>query len=539
MTTPRTLLALLPLLLLACAPDGGPRHDGEPGGYARLEVVGAATVQVEAGSAVEIGFRYLDASDEVVPGAVVDFAIAGDAMGGSLAAMSASTDGEGIAMATVRTGGDGAFDIVASSGAAEPASARVEVRPMTYGTLGIDVSYMGTRPLSSAELALFVNTRCEDLARSVPNPETVQSIAIGGRTQIGGLALDVPMAVYVLGIDRANIVAAETCADVTMIEPQQDLHVRLSDTAVAIRGPYATIETFDVTDGFSPEIDTILEVSAGIASADPALWLVDMVAANPSAPGWLRTALGSSFTRGLAADLLRDGLSGFRLPSEAAELARFGADIDAAFRALQLRGELDFASPDEYGVAQGRHHISQLRVPLSDGESVRFVDASADTVITFGERIEMDEHALPINLGQVVEVILYESILSRMSGGHSTLGELVTSVFDCDAIAMRIGTGTTATIARGACTVGVSMLEARIDEAILGLFDYDTLNLSGSAALVDADHDYDLETIGSGEADARWTGDTGELDFSGTFEGRSSDDPASTHRIRERMSGLH
>ena len=72
-----------------------------------------------------------------------------------------------------------------------------------------------------------------------------------------------------------------------------------------------------------------------------------------------------------------------------------------------------------------------------------------------------------------------------------------------------------------------------------GLFDYDTLNLSGSAALVDADNDYDLETIDSGTADARWTGDAGELDFAGTFEGRSSDDPPSVHRIRERMSGLH
>jgi len=103
MTTPRAILALLLLLLVACAPDAGAPPNGGPGGHARLEVVGAATVQVEAGSRAEIGFRYLDASDEIVPGAVIDFAIAGDAMGADLAAMSASTDDEWLTLSTIHS----------------------------------------------------------------------------------------------------------------------------------------------------------------------------------------------------------------------------------------------------------------------------------------------------------------------------------------------------------------------------------------------------------------------------------------------------
>lgn len=541
MTIHRPLIALLPLILLACAPQVGHGPGGENPGRdtARIEVVGASSLQVEEGAALEIGFRYLDEANEIVPGAIIDFAIEGDASGASLSAASASTDDEGIAYATVRTGSDGAFEVVASAGErAEPASARVEVRPMVYGTLGVEVSYMGTRALTGAELALFVNASCEDLGRSVPSPEMVARVSIGSRTEIDGLALDVPMAVYVLGIDRADVVAAETCTDVTMTEPAVEIHVPLADVAVAVRGPYDTVEVFDVTDGFPSGIDTILEVSAGLASGDPALWLVEMVADHRGAPGWLRTALGSSFTRSLVADLLRDALDGIHIPSEVTEMARFGADVDAAFRALTFEGELTFGGPDEYGVAMGRHHISQIRVHLSDGESVRPIDAGADVVVTFGERIDIDEHALPISFGEVVQLVLYEAILSRMSGRHETLGDLVGSYFDCDAIAMRIGSGTTATIARAACSAGVSMLQDRIDNALLDLFRFDTLYLSGSADLRDTDNDYDLETIADGEATARWVGSSGELEFDGTFTGLSSDDPASVHRVRERISGL-
>jgi len=308
---------------------------------------------------------------------------------------------------------------------------------MVYGSLGVDVSYGGARALTGAELALFVGSRCADVVRSVPAPDAVQSVAVGGRAQLDGLALDVPMAVYVLGIDRADHVAAESCTDVTLTEPSQDVQVPLADIPVAVRGPYDTTETFDVTAGLPSELDTILTVSAGLASDDVALWLVEQVAADPGAPSWLRTALSSSFTRGLVADLLRGGLDGIHLPAEVTEMARFGADVDSAFRGLTFDGELTFGNPDEYGVAMGRHRISRLRVPLSDGEVSRPVDAAADTVVTFGDRIEVDEHALPIRLGDVVDLVLYQSILSRMSGHPATLGELIGGYVDCDTVAGR------------------------------------------------------------------------------------------------------
>ncbi|MEZ4340104.1 MAG: Ig-like domain-containing protein [Sandaracinaceae bacterium] len=543
----RRAIALLPFLFaFACAPDyaGMPPGDGPeptPSGRPHLEVVGASSIQVEAGGAVEIGFRYLDANDAIVPEVLVDFAVEGDPAVGSLGAASGPTDGEGVAYATFRTETEGTVDVVASAPEADSARATVTVRPMTYGTLGIEVSYMGTRALTGAELALFVNASCEDLARAVPRPDHVETVAIGSRTEVAGLALDVPMALYALGIDTSDNVAAETCTDVTMTEPTREVHVPLSDVAVRVRGPYATVETFDVTDGFPSGLDTILEVAGGLGSADPAAWLVDLVADSPSTPSWLRTALGSAFTRELVATLLRDAIDAIHLPSELTDTIRFGADVDAAFAGLTLDGVLTFSDPDEYGVAMGVHTIQRVRLPLSDGTEAQHnyeTPPSAETVITFGERIDVDEHALAMPFGDLVETVLRETLLSRLPGSPATLGEYVGDYFDCAAIAGYVGTGTTASLAEAACEAGVGMLEARVDSAVESLWDYETLNLSGSADLLDVDGDYDLETVADGTAHARWTNESDQLEFDGLFTGLSMNDPATVHPIRERMSGL-
>lgn len=542
----RRAIALLPFLFaFACAPEyaGRPIDDVDPtpSGRAHLEVVGASSIQVEAGGAVEVGFRYLDANDQIVPEALIGFAVEGDPAVGSLAAASGQTDGEGIAYASFRTEAEGTVDVVATAPEADSARATITVRPMVFGTLGVTVSYMGTRPMTGAELALFVNASCEDLARAVPRPEHVETVIIGHRTEIDGLALDVPMALYALGIDNLDRVAAETCTDVTMTEPNREVNVPLSDVAVRVRGPYATVETFDVTDGFPSGLDTVLEITGGLGSSDPAGWLVDYVAANPSTPSWLRSALGSSFTRELVAILLRDALDAIHLPSELVETIRFGADVDAAFSGLTLDGVLTFSDPDEYGVAMGVHAIQRVRLPLSDGTEAQHnyeTPPSADTVVTFGDRIDLDEHGIPLAFGDLVETVLRETLLSRLPGSPATVGEYVAGFFDCAAIASYVGTGTTADLAEAACTVGVGLLEARVDSAIESLWDYETLNLSGSAELQDTDEDYDLETIANGTAHARWTNESDQLEFDGVFSGLSMNDPVSVHPIRERMSGL-
>lgn len=533
----RRLTPLFALLAIACAPmEGPPGAPGPVDGEARLEVVGSADVQTSAGTELEIGFRYIDEDGVTVEGEMIDFSLS--PAGSTLAAGSAPTDAEGIAYAMVRAESEGSYDLVAEAAGAAPAHVNVTVRPMVTGTLDVEVSYMGPRPVVDAELAIFTNASCEDLARAVPSPAAVANANLGDYATFDGLALDVPMAVYVLGIDGNDNVAAQKCISHTMTEEAEVLRAVLADTEMGLGGPYATVETFDVTDGFSNDLDTVLHVAGGLGSDDPALWLVNEVRNHSGTPSWIRSALGSSFTRQLAADLLRQGLEDIHTPTELNEMVRFGADVNSAFTGLTLEGELGFDRPDEYGVAMGTHRITQLVVPLSDGEARTPQNQSAEVVVTFGDRIEMDEHQFALSFGELVEIILSQSILNRLSSSPATVGELIEQQFDCSAIAARIGTGFTEDVANAVCTAGVTMLRQRIDQAIRNLWDYDTLNLSGDSALADLDEDYDFETIEEGEAQARWTGSSGQLDFPGVFTGEAMDDDPSNHPIRERMAGL-
>lgn len=533
----RRLTPLFALLAIACAPMSAP--PGGPGpieGAARLEVVGAADVQTAAGTELEIGFRYIDEDGVTVEGQMVDFSLS--PTGSTLAAGSSPTDVEGISYAMVRAETEGSYDLVAEAPGAAPAHVNVTVRPMVTGTLDVGVSYMGTRPVVNAELAIFTNAHCEDLQRAVPSPEAVATSNLGGFSSFDGLALDVPMAVYVLGIDGNDNVAAVKCISHTMEREAETLDAVLADTEMGLGGPYATVETFDVTDGFSSDLDTVLHIAGGLGSDDPALWLVNEVRNHSGAPGWVRSALGSSFTRELAASLLRDGLRDIHTPTEVSEMIRFGADMNSAFSGLTLEGELTFERADEFGVAMGTHTIRQLVVPLSDGEARTPQNQSAPVVVTFGDRIEMDEHQFALSFGELVEIILSQTILNRLSSSPRTIGELVEQQFDCPAIASRIGSGFTEDVANAVCTAGVNMLRQRIDMAVRNLWNYDTLNLSGSSDLADLDQDYDLETIEEGVAAARWTGSTGTLDFPGTFTGEAMNDAPNQHPVRDRMAGL-
>lgn len=535
------LLAAAASLLLACAPEGvAPDEGGAVPGQARVEVVGAAVAQVEAGGELELAFRFVDADGATRAGALLDFALEGEAHGGSLSARASATGDEGVATVRVRAGDDGRFTVSATAAGATPARVDVEVRPMRYGALGFRVGYDGERGVREARAGLFANASCEDVGRAVPAPIAARSLAIDAVDEVEALPLDVPMALYVLGLDGAGVVAAETCTDVTLSGDRADLDVLLADTAIGLAGPYATVETFDVTGGFANPLDAVLDVAGGLSSESPARWLVDEVAESPHAPGWVRSGLSSGFMRAIVADLLQAELDRIHTPRQVADMARFGADVDAAFSGLTFEGELSFPAPDEYGVAMGAHRLTAMTVTLSDGVPHRrpFESLEAETVVTFGERVDVDEHAFALPFGELVDTVLYHAILSRMSGGHHTVEELIGDYVDCRAIAARIGAGTTGTLANAACEAGVAMLQSRVRTALSDLHDYDTLRLSGSAGLADVDGDYDLETIEAGDAHARWTGASGELAFDGVFEGRAVSDAPATHPVLARLAGL-
>jgi hypothetical protein len=473
---------------------------------------------------------------------VVDFAIEGEAAGATLSGGAATTDAEGYAKITLRAGTQASFGVVAVAPLAEPVTVDITVERMRFGSLGYVVRYDGMRLVDSVEAALFTNVTCDDLARSVPSPRESQYTALNRNETFAEVEVGIPLAIYALGIDRGDQVAAEACADAMLESPAGNVEIHLDDVADLFGGTWAIQERFDVTAGFSPTLDALLDAMTGLSS-DPAGYIVDYVASSPSTPSWLRTALGSSTTRAIVAGVLRDAIDDVTLPGFVTETLDLGADIDRAFTQLTFDGQLTFDEPDEFGASLGRHRVTRVYFPVDSGIAERPLSAVAENVgVTVGPTITVAEHELAIAFGQVIEMILHDVLLARLPGSPRTTHEWLASLLDCDGIAMSIAgeSGAIRDVTNAVCDVGVALLGGLIEGYLTELWEYDVLHLAGTANLVDSDQDYDRDVLEEGVANARWTGASGEMTFTGVFEGEKLDDVTGrTHRVRERMGTVH
>ncbi len=536
------LFLLLPPWFVGCAGDTGPGGGG-PGVVdgARLEVVGSASRILDEYAEEAIEVRYLSAEGNPISG-TVEFFVEGDPAGGTLSGHSARTDADGVASITLRTGTQANFDVVATAELAQdPARVGIQVQPLSFGSLDYVVTYTGLRVVDSAEVALFSNITCSDLDRSVPSPAQVGYAFLRARETFDNVEVGVPMAVYALGIDRNDNVAAEACADVTLSGPTGNVEINLADVGELFGGTYSVEETFDVTAGFSPALDFTLDLLTGLAT-DPARWLVDYVAGSDSVPSWLRSALSSRVTRDLVANALRNAIDDIHVPGYVSDLFDLGHGIDTAFTQLTLDGELTFGEGTEFGTYDGTHLVTGIHFPLvGGGEANRSIRALANLTVEVGPTITMHEHTLAIPFGQVVEMVLNEVLLPALPGSPSSTHELLTQLLDCSSIASSLAgeDATVESIANGVCDVGLTVLSGVIENYVTEMWQYDSLTLSGTADLVDTDTDYDRDHLEDGRADATWSGDSGDMMFTGTLAGARLDDmPGRTNPVRERINGL-
>jgi len=538
-----SLLALLLVLpsAFACAADTG------PGGYvgvadgARLEIIGGATRLVDEYGEETLEIRYVTAEGAPI-GGIVEFYLEGETAGGSLSGHAARTNDEGVANVVVRAGQQARFDIIATAELArDPARVTVEVQPMTFGDLEYVVTYTGLRVVNSAEVALFTNVTCEEMNRAVPAPRAVQYSFLRARETFENVEVGVPMAVYALGIDRNDNVAAEACADVTLSGPTGTVEIPLGDISELFGGTYTVAETFDVTSGFNPSLDFTLDLLSGLAT-DPATWIVDYVADRDGTPGWLASALRSSTTRRLASDALRRAIDEIHVPGYVSDVFDLGHGIDTAFSELTLDGELTFGEGTEFGTYDGTHLVTGVRFPLTDGTvATRNVRALANLTVEVGPSITMHEHTLALPFGRIVEMVLNDVLFPSLPGSPANSHEFISDLFDCGAIATSIAgdSSTTEAIVNAVCDLGVTLIADRLESYITEMWQYDSLTLSGTAVLTDLDGDYDRDHLENGVADALWTGASGTLDFDGTLTGERLDDEGGrNHPVRDRFTGL-
>jgi hypothetical protein len=534
------------LPLAACAADAGQPRDPGPmpnpmADGARLEVVGSSSRIVNEGATEIVEIRYVDANGAPIDG-VVEFAIEGDAAGATLSGTASPTDADGIARVHVRAGTSTDFDLVASAVRAElPAVVTFTVQQMRFADLDVTVTYSGRRDVQTVELALFTNVTCTELNTSVPVPRDVKSTRVYGTETFTAVEVGIPLAVYALGIDRRDNVAAEACLDHVLDSTGGAVTIDLSDTRELFGGTYTTVETFDVTEGFDPTLDFVLDLLEGV-STDPAAYIVDLVASSPETPGFIRSALAIPGTRDAVANALRDAISTIHVPGYLVDVADFGYGVNLAFERLTFDGQLTFPEPDEFGAGVGSHRLTQIRFPLTDGgEATRALTARADGIaINVGPEISIAEHALAIEFGRVIEMVLNDVLLARLPGSPASVTAWLHDLFDCASIAASLSADPTIrTVANSVCDIGISLLGATVEDSITGLWEYDTLHLSGTAALTDEDQDYDRDHLVDGHANSRWTGASGELIFAGTLSGQRLDDVTGReHPVRERMTGL-
>lgn len=541
---PRKLAIVLSLLaststgaMVGCAAETAPpqmQMENIPDG-ARLELVGSSSRVLAANSEEEIEVRYLTLQGEPIEG-TISFAIEGDAAGGSLSGMLVRSDASGSAKLNLRTGNDATFSVVANGLNTDPVRVNVTVQPLQFRDLSYRVGYVGARDISQVEVGLFTNITCAGVEASPPTASQSQNTSLNRNEAFQNVEMNVPVALYAIGIDGRNNVATVACQDVRLSATTPQVQLVMADTAYQFGGTYGTRETFNVTEGFNPNLDFALDAIDGI-STDAAAYITNFAATDDRSPSWLRTALGVPGVSSLVTTEIRNALSNIHSPAWLSDVGNLGSDVNRAFSAMSLNGELTFGQPAEF-TTTGTHTIRSVEIPVDGIAITSPVTASATLQVQVGNQIMMSEHSLNVSFGTLALMILNDILLPRLPGAPHSVTELLNNLLDCDALATRI-TSSDSSIRdaiAGVCMIGETIVGTMVSDKIVGLVNYDQLHLSGHAELVDADRDYDTETIRNGVAAARWTGSSGEMDFTGTFTGSLLSDPSNHgNAIRTRI----
>ncbi len=523
--------------LVGCAAETAPPQmmmENIPDG-ARLELVGSFSRILAANSEEEIEVRYLTLEGEPIQG-TVSFAIDGDAAGGSLSGMLVRSDADGSAKLTLRTGDDATFSVVASGLNADPVRVQVNVQPLQFRDLSYRVGYVGARDVSQVKVGLFTNITCAGVEASPPAAAQSANTALNRNETFASVEMNVPLALYAIGIDGRDNVATVACQDVRLASNTPQIQLVMGDTGYQYGGTYGTRETFNVTDGFNPNLDFALDAIDGL-SGDAAAFITTFAATDERSPGWLRTALGVPGVQGLVTTELRNALSRIHTPTWLGTVGDLGGNVNRAFSAMSLNGELTFGQPAEFTVT-GTHTIRSVEIPVNGIAVTSPITANAPVEIQVGNQIVMSEHALNISFGQLALMILNDILLPALPGSPHSMTELMGTLLDCEELAINntASDGAVRDALQGVCEIGETVIGTMVTDKLLSLVNYDTLHLSGHAELVDADRDYDTEIIRNGVAAARWTGSSGEMDFNGTFTGSLLSDPSNhANPIRTRI----
>lgn len=523
--TARSFL-LLSLMALGCSTTTvGPDDDIIPNpdlDDATLEIVGSDRVSVSTNSETNLRVRYLDQDGDPVDGAV-NFTIQGSEGGATLSGRNIDTDAEGIATISLRTRDLAQFRVVAAAAAADPVEFMINVTEGEIVTLLVTPEYSGMRAIADVYTGVFSNYTCGEFASLVPTPQEVQSGRLGETREFSGIDTASPIAVYSLGYNSRDFVATFRCVDVDF-DAGNEVAFEMADVTDLQGGVFDMTETFDVTDGFPPAVDFILDAMSGLTT-DPANWLIDVAIASDILPGWVNDILDDS--RILISGFINDAIADINRPSYVDEILEAGAELDRVFTELTIAGTLSISEANEFGEGIAVHRLRELRVPVGEETITRPLrDQRVDDVgVVFADGMQIiDEHTFMVSLGEVMGIVINDIFLPRLPGAPSNMSELLANLINCDGLgeASFLPEDTPQTIRDGleeVCSVGIALAGSQIENQLEELLDWDTLTLAGEGMTMDDDQDYRADEF-EGTANASWAGGPGgTLDFEGELRG--------------------
>ena len=517
----------------------------EPPVGARLEILGASTIQMSVFSDVTLNVRYVDAAGAPIPSGTISFAIEDGAAGASLSATNIVSAADGTAAITLRSGEEASFPVVAVANGASPVSWVISVRDMGNAGLNVTATYAGRRSIGNVQIGVFNNFSCDQFnVPNLPTPFGSGMSRVGRPYRFNEVPVGAPLAIWAFGLNDFGRIATAACSNAS-IAGEADVTVPMADVAMLRGGTYAMEEVFDVTEGFTPELNFVLEALEGLTS-DPAGYLLDLAIASLDLPSWARSVLSTGSVRAIARDLINEVIKDIRPPAELVELAQAGADLNHAFSQLKFLGTLTLDEVDEFGKGTGLHELREIQVPLRDGTFVTrtLTGNRANVELTFTEAdgMTLGEHSFTIPFGRIVETVLNETLLPRLPGSPGSTAELVGSIIQCDEVARTLVAGADPLIQSAtetACNIAVLVIAQQVNDQITQLWSYDVLTLSGNGDVYDDDYDYVADRF-VGTANARWTGSSGELAFMGTLNGtrQSAVMPRDIQRVFDKIREL-
>lgn len=509
----------------------------ESGDY-RLEFVTGPSIDLSRNAQAELTVRYMSPKDEPMDGSVW-FDVAGDARGSTLDSAGGSTNEDGEATVHLRAGSSAAeFEVVASADYADPISFQVTVtQGEGKGSLRVSLTYEGVRRLHGADVYLYEGGTCEGVEPGAPPPaDLLQSVrSIRDDATFEGLAPASHWAILAAAVNETGHVAAWSCYPEAIIADEDEtvVDLPLQDVPLSSEGRWELENHFDAGEALPDGVDRVFDALAEMSDDpnDPATFILDTIRDQIDNDA-LRLAFDAARVYwNLDEDLNQQILD--VAPDFAVDALQAGGDLGRALSNLQIDSDLRLGQPDEFGVINADHELIDLVLSL-DGVTNRFSmtndvhvqGATARNVlitVVDEHELQIEQHQFRVGLGTIVLFALNNMVLPRFNGSPESISELLENVVDCDSVGAwlsdTVDMGSPATW-EDICGFGLAAASLYAEQQLLVLNDgYDTMTLQGTAEIKDPNGDLGFDRIDEGVWTSTWSGNSGSVQFPGTFEG--------------------